>query len=425
MPFTLTMPKLSPTMEEGTIVKWCIKLGDHVAPDNVIMEIATDKATVEHTALDEGFLRKILIENGGRAIVNQAVAIFTEKADEPIDGYIPEGALIKNDIPAVTKAPISTTVEPVKKALAEALFTLEAPLENYIFTSPLGERENRLKASPLAKKIAKEQGLAISTVKGTGAGGTITSKDLKGVQKEGMVVFGARDNPKHIPGSYEKVALTPMRRTIAKRLQEAKTFIPHFYTEMAVSMNELYHLREELKGGGINLTYNDFVLKATAMALREHKNLNSAYDDGFAVLFQTIDICVAVNIDGGLITPIIRNADFKNIGELSVEVKELAARAREGKLAPHEYKGGSFTVSNLGMYGVSSFTAIINPPQAAILAIGGVLDIPVVKEGFVVPGKVMNLVLSADHRIVDGAAAAQFLKTIKALLERPSLLIIH
>lgn len=424
MPFTLTMPKLSPTMEEGTIVKWRKKVGDKVVPGEVLMEVATDKATVEHEALDGGFLRQILVPEGQEAIVNQAVAIFSETADESIEGYRAEG-----DVPPVAAAVAAPQVvaerAPVKTAIAEAKFTLEPPLEDYTFTSPLGDLEDRLLASPLAKKLAKEQGLDLTTVKGTGAKGRVTSKDLAHAQKEGLAVFGSRQKPQHTPGSYERESLSPMRKSIAKRLQESKTFIPHFYVETTVIVDELHRLREELKEGGIKLTFNDFILKATAMALREHKVLNSAFDGDAIAYFNTIDIAVAVSIDGGLITPIVRNADFKNLGEISTEVRDLAERARQGKLAPQEYKGGSFTLSNLGMFGVTRFTAIINPPQSAILAIGAVLDQPLVKEGTLVAGKVLNLTLSCDHRSVDGAAAAQFLKTVKELLEKPSLLIIH
>lgn len=426
MPFTLTMPKLSPTMEEGTIVKWCKHVGDKVEAGEILMEVATDKATVEHAALDGGYLRKVLIEEGKEAIVNQAIAIFTEKADESIEGYVPEGE-IKKTAPVVASTAAAAVAEaPVSKSVfAEAKFSLEPPLEDYQFTSPLGDKAERLFASPLAKKLAEEKGLDLSTVKGTGAKGRITAKDLERAQKEGLAVFGSRKKPEHIPGSYAKENLSPMRKSIAKRLQESKTFIPHFYVDMAIQVDELVRLRDELKHGGVKLTFNDFIVKAAAMALREHKALNSAFDGDSIAYFNTIDIAIAVSIEGGLITPLIRCADFKNLGEISTEVKELAERARLGKLTPQEYKGGSFTISNLGMFGVTRFTAIINPPQSAILAVGGVLDQAVVKEGVVVPGKVMNLTLSCDHRVVDGAAAAAFLNTVKNLLEHPSLLIIH
>lgn len=431
MPFTLTMPKLSPTMESGTIVKWRKKVGDLIEAGDVLMEVATDKATVEHTAIDGGYLRQILVGEGGEAIVNQAVAILTETANESFDGYKPEGTAPQVKVATVTKdEPVKETIEKTVQAapaLATPAFALEEPLQDYQFTSPVDQHETRIVASPLAKKLAKEHGLDLSTVKGTGSSGRITSKDLSHAQKEGLATFGSRKAPEAQPGSFELEPLSPMRKSIAKRLQESKTFIPHFYLETRIDAGNLWALREELKEGGLKLTVNDFIIKAVAMALREHKALNSAFDaqKGAIALFKTVDIAIAVSLSGGLITPIIRHADYKNIGEISLEVKDLAERAKAGKLTPQEYKGGSFTISNLGMYGLARFSAIINPPQSAILAVGGILDEPVIKNDAVVPGKVMNLTLSCDHRSVDGSQGAEFLRTLKKLLEHPTLLIVH
>jgi len=217
-----------------------------------------------------------------------------------------------------------------------------------------------------------------------------------------------------------------MRKVIAKRLQEAKTFIPHYYVSQEIDADSLVDLREQLKEGGVKLTYNDFIIRACALALREHPKVNSGYNSETEsiVLFKTIDISVAVDIDDGLITPIIRYADYKTLGEISVEVKELASRAKKGKLDPQEYQGGSFTVSNLGMFGVNHFLAVINPPQSCILAIGGINEQPVVKNGEIVAGKIMNVTISADHRVVDGAVAAGFLRTVKKYLENPALLVV-
>lgn len=428
MPFTVTMPKLSPTMEEGSIAKWHKKEGDKVSAGELLIEVATDKAVVEYNALDEGFLRKILIPTGGRAIVNQPIAIFTEKANENIDGYKPEGDMPKTKVETENvKVEESPKVQPkvaVGAAMQQPAFAPEPPLEKYQFGFPTGNK--RPAASPLAKKLAKEKGLDIGTVKGTGPGGRVTSRDLDLAQPDQTVSFGKREMPTEAPGTYEEVALTPMRKVIAQRLQQAKSFIPHIYVRQEVDASALFEAREQLKNGNLKITFNDFVLRACALALREHPEVNSGFDstNQSMILFKTIDISVAVTVDGGLITPIVRHADFKNLGEISVEVKELATRAKLGKLNPEEYKGGSFTISNLGMFGVTDFGAIINPPQAAILAIGGIEEAPCVKNGQVVVGKRMNIILSADHRVIDGAEAAKFTKTVQKYLENPALLLV-
>lgn len=430
MPFTVTMPKLSPTMEEGSIAKWHKKEGDKVNSGDLLLEVATDKATVEYNALDEGYLRKILVQNGGNAIVNQPIAIFTESANESIEGYKPEGAQPaaapvaakeaekKQEEAPKTAAPVASMQQPA--------FVPEQPLEHYQFEFPTGEPPKRIPASPLAKKIAKEKGLDISSVKGTGPGGRITSHDLDLAQPSQTVSFTHRKLPDTAPGTYEEVALSPMRKVIAQRLQQAKTYIPHIYVRQEIDAEPLFLAREQLKNGNVKVTFNDFVIRACALALKEHPNINSGFNstNQSVILFKTVDIAVAVTVEGGLITPIVRHADYKNLGEISVEVKELAIRAKLGKLKPEEYKGGSFTISNMGMFGISDFAAIINPPQSCILAIGGIEEVPRVKNGQVVVGKRMNLVLSADHRVVDGAEAAKFIKTVQKILENPALLLV-
>jgi pyruvate dehydrogenase E2 component (dihydrolipoamide acetyltransferase) len=427
MPFTVTMPKLSPTMEEGVIAKWHKKEGDKVNAGELLLEVATDKATVEYQALDEGYLRKILVANGGQAVVNQPIAIFTEKANESIDGYQPEGTSpapkeekpMKKEETLAPKAAVTTTIQ-------QPAFVPEAPLDKYEFGFPTGAPSGRTPASPLAKKLAKEKGLDLTSVKGSGPGGRVTSRDLDLAQPNQTVAFGKRELPTTAPGTFEEVALTPMRKVIAQRLQQAKSSIPHIYVRQEIDAEPLFKAREELKNGHLKITFNDFVIRACALALREHPAANSGFDsvNQAIVLFKTVDISVAVTVEGGLITPIIRHADFKNLGEISLEMKELAARAKTGKLKPEEYKGGSFTISNMGMFGVSDFAAIINPPQAAILAIGGIEECPCVRNGAVVVGKKMNIILSADHRVLDGAESAQFIKTIQKYLENPSLLLI-
>lgn len=433
MPFTITMPKLSPTMEEGSIAKWHKKEGDKVNADELLVEVATDKATVEYNALDEGFLRKILVPAGGHAVVNQPIAIFTEKADESIEGYEPEGITPKQEAPKNEELAKEGEAPPkaqakvaVTTAMQQPLFSPEPPLENYKFGFPAGKGTKRVAASPLAKKIAKEKGLDLSTVKGSGPGGRVTSKDLDLAQPSQTVTFGKREMPTEVPGSFEEQDLSPMRKVIASRLQQSKSFVPHIYVRQAIDASKMIEVRTQLKNGGLKVTFNDFVIRACALALKDHPDANSGFDSSnqSMIMFKTIDISVAVTVEGGLITPIIRHADYKNLGELSKEVKGLATRAKAGKLQPEEYKGGSFTISNMGMFGITDFAAIINPPQSAILAVGGIADVPVVKNGAVVPGKEMNLILSADHRVLDGAEAAKFLKSIQKYLENPSLLLV-
>jgi len=431
MPFTLTMPKLSPTMEEGTITKWHKKIGDKVKAGDVLFEVATDKATVEYNSLDDGYLRHILVNEGQEAIVNQSIAILTEKPDESIEGYKPEGLPPKSKAPppapekkeaAAEPAPI----RPTGGGLQQPTFVPEPPLEKYEFEEPTGAVPERIAASPLARKLAREKGIDLSTIKGTGPGLRVMSRDLDLGQPAAISTFGRREAPHIPPGTYEEEPLTPMRKIIGSRLQESKTFIPHFYVTQEIMADPMADAREQLKSGGIKVSFNDFVTRATALALRQHPEINSGFNsvNSSIIRFKTIDISIAVSLPTGLITPIVRHADYKNLGQLSAEIKRLATRAREGKLQREEYAGGSFTISNLGMYGISEFIAVINPPQAAILAVGGIEDRPIVKHGHVVPGKTMRLTLSVDHRVIDGAQAAQFLKTLKSILENPALLIL-
>lgn len=436
MPFTLTMPKLSPTMEEGTIAKWHKKVGDFVDEGDLLIEVATDKATVEYNAIDKGYLRQQLVKEGEEAVVNQAIAIFTEKADESIEGYTPEG--IKQAAPAEAvhqiKEESKEEAAPTKPAAAKAAvgtmqqpeFIPVAPLEDYTFERPEIEPGERLKASPLARKIAKEQGLDLATVKGSGPGGRIVKADLERAQPLGDFAFGRREYPTETPGSYDEEALTPMRKVISRRLQESKTFVPHFYVNQTVDAGALVALREQLANLGLKVSFNDCIVRACALALRKHPGVNSGFNsvNNSIIHFKTIDVAVAVTLPTGLITPIIRHTDYKNLGEISQEIKSLAARAKAGKLETQEYQGGSFTVSNLGMYGVTDFAAIINPPQSCILAVGGIADTPIVKNGQVIPGKTMNITLSVDHRVVDGALAAEYIRTVKFYLENPACLIL-
>ncbi|HSX37198.1 MAG TPA: pyruvate dehydrogenase complex dihydrolipoamide acetyltransferase [Chlamydiales bacterium] len=436
MPFTVTMPKLSPTMEEGTIAKWHKNIGEKVKSGEVLVEVATDKATIEYSALDTGFLRKILIPEGSSAKVNQPIAIFTEKAEETIEGYEPEGISLIPPLPEKSSEseedrqydqPVAMReATAISSSLQQPVFLPEPPLTHYEFEFPTEAAISRVRASPLAKKLAKEKGIDLSTVKGSGPSGRVTSRDLNLAMPDQPVTFGRKTIPTIVPGTYETVPLSPMRKVIASRLSGSKTFIPHIYVRQEIDAGPLYEAREQLKNGNLKVTFNDFVIRAAALSLQEHPNINSGFDASTQsiILFKTVDICIAVTVEAGLITPIVRVADYKNLGEISVEVRALAARAKTGKLQPEEYKGGSFTISNMGMFGVSDFSAIINPPQSCILAVGAIEEAALVKNGAVVVGKKMGLVLSADHRVVDGAEAAQFLKKVQKYLENPALLIV-
>jgi len=429
MPTTLTMPKLSPTMESGTLVKWMKKEGDYVKAGEVLFEVATDKATVEYNALDEGYLRKILVPEQGQARVNQAVAIFTETKGESIEGYQPEGIAAATQEEGHQEEEAVTKEKPKAQeitGLAQPAFVPAPPLENYQFEWPRDQVSSKILASPLAKKLAKEKGIDLASVVGTGPNGRITSEDLNLALPDAPATFGRKTPPSDPPGAYEEEGLSPMRKVIGERLQASKTFIPHFYVRQTIMVDELLDIREQLKACEIKLTLNDFIVRACALALRSHPVINSGYDSlqQKIIRFKTVDICVAVSIDGGLITPIVRYSDYKNLGEISTEIKYLAKKAKEGKLELQEYQGGSFTISNLGMYGIDDFVAVINPPQASILAVGGVKEVPLVKEGKIVVGKTMVLTLSSDHRVVDGAEAALFLQTVKKYLEHPAILLI-
>lgn len=396
MTIPFTMPKLSPTMESGVIVKWHKKVGDKVEPGDLIIEVSTDKATVEHNAIDEGYLREILVQEGQEAAVNQPIAILTETADAPIE---------KAATPTPKKEEVKAAPAEVKKE--------EKPISK--------EADTRVKASPLAKKLASEQNLDLKNVEGTGPGGRIVSRDLQNAQPKAKAPVSSQP-----AGSFTEETLTPIRKVIAQRLQAAKNTIPHFYVTTEINADALVHFREQLSHNEVKVSFNDLVVKAAAIALRSHPVVNSGFNDKTQsiIRFQSIDISVAVSYDQGLITPIVPQADHKTLTDLSAMIRELAKKAKAGKLQPHEFQGGSFTVSNLGMYGVSEFQAIINPPQAAILAVSSIMDKPIVKNGQVVPGKTMNLTLSVDHRVIDGVAAAQFLQTLQKILENPITLVI-
>lgn len=426
MPITVTMPALSPTMNDGVISRWVKKVGDKVEPGDVLCEVQTDKATIEFEAIEGGYLRKIVVADGASAKVNQGIAVITESADEDIAEYQLEEPNLVMEEAVETADSTGENADALQKSAGGGVVSTMAFAPVPPKKAKYQERSNEVYASPLAKKIAKEKGLDLSSVKGSGPQGRVLEKDLEGASKEGLVSFSKSTRPEINPGTYEEEALTPIRKVIGERLQAAKMTIPHFYVTQEIHADRMMDLRAQLKEMGLKCTFNDFVLRATAIALAKHPEINSGYNSAndTIIRFKTVDISLAVNIPDGLITPIINHADSKQIHELSQEARSLAKKARDGALQPEEYQGGSFTVSNLGMFGVQSFDAVINPPQAAILAVGGILAKPIVDKGQVLPGHIMNLTISVDHRVIDGADAATFLLTLKKLLENPASLLL-
>jgi pyruvate dehydrogenase E2 component (dihydrolipoamide acetyltransferase) len=420
MPIIVTMPALSPTMEEGVISSWLKNEGDKVADGDALCEIATDKSTVEFQAIDGGFLRKILVPADGSAKVNAPIAVITATADEDISSLSFEEEKVKEEV--IADAPEAKKEEKASSggSFSAMTFSPPAPSEKIRIA-----KKSSVNASPLAKKLAAENGLDITSVKGSGPSGRVIAKDLDGAQKVSMM--GVKESSFVYPdGSFDEVPLTPVRKIIGERLQASKMTIPHYVVTQSVLMNKVMDLRTELKGLGIKVTFNDFVIKAVALALKKHPDINMGYDSKKNVIIQykTVDISLAVSVPDGLITPILWQADYMSLTDISAEAKKLAIKAKKGTLAPHEYQGGSFTISNLGMFGVTGFQAVINPPQAAILAVGGIAETATSKDGKIGTGYIMNISISMDHRVIDGAEGAKFLNTVKFFLENPSSLIL-
>jgi len=401
------MPKLSDTMTEGVVAEWHKKVGDTVSNGELLAEIETDKATMEFESFYDGVLLYIGVETGKAAPVNEILAIIGNK-DEDISDLIkasPTPAITSNEkieVPAPTPAP---KAEPVIAAPAQAAVII-----------PQNTSTDRIFASPLAKKLALEKGIDISFVAGTGENGRIVKRDV-----DHYVPYnGQQQAPK---GNYVGIEsfvdepISQMRKTIAKRLAESKFTAPHFYLTMDIDMDVAIQTRKSLSALEVKVSYNDFVVKAVALALKKHPNVNSSWLGDVIRRNQHVHIGVAVAVEDGLLVPVIRFADGKSLSEISSEVKDLAGKAKTKKLQPSDWEGNTFTISNLGMFGIESFTAIVNPPDSCILAIGGIKEIPVVKNGQVVPGNVMKVTLSCDHRVVDGATGSAFLLTFKEYME--------
>ncbi len=422
------VPAKSPTMTEGTIVSWRVKPGDKVKSGDVIAEIQSDKAVVEWEALDGGTVAEILIPAGAMAQVNQVAAIFTTKGDEDVKAAV-EKAKVTNAKLAPGGAVAAPVVAPVAAVAVVPAVVTPAP-------SVSAGLAKGVRVSPVAAKIASSLGVDLRAVKGTGPDGRIVRRDVEAAAKAGTAKIGAAgagaakaEKPKlkvlRADTANSDVAMSQMRQIIGKRLLEAKTTIPHFYVSESVDAGALVALREQVNLlDGFKVTVNDLIVRASALALRAHPKLNATFHGNSVRYYDSADISVAVAIPDGLITPIVTKAHTKNLKQIGDEVRALAKKAVEGKLQPAEFQGGSFTISNLGMFGIAEFVAIINPPQVAILAVAGIKDEAVVKNGQVVAGKVMRLTLSADHRAVDGADAAAFMKTLRELLEAPATLLV-
>ena len=442
MPTEILMPALSPTMEEGTLAKWLVKEGDTVASGDLLAEIETDKATMEFEAVDEGVIGKILVPEGSEGVkVNTAIAVLLadgESADD-VDAApaakpevsAPETG-VGNDNGGPKEAPAPTTA-PASPAPA----------------APAAADGSRIFASPLARRIAADKGLDLAAISGSGPRGRIVKADVEGATAApkaeaqpaaapataAPAAAAAPDGPsadgvaKMYEGrDYEEVKLDGMRKTIAARLSEAKQTIPHFYLRRDIQLDALLKFRGELnkqlEGRGVKLSVNDFIIKAVALALQSVPEANAVWAGDRVLQMKASDVAVAVAIEGGLFTPVLQDADMKSLSSLSTEMKDLATRARDRKLAPHEYQGGSFAISNLGMFGIDNFDAIVNPPHAGILAVGSGVKKPVVgADGELKVATVMSVTMSVDHRVIDGALGANLLAAIVENLENPMVML--
>lgn len=424
MPIEVLMPALSPTMTEGNLANWLKKEGDEISAGDVIAEIETDKATMEVEAVDEGVLGKILIAAGTENVaVNSPIALILEDGEDKksLDDYKPATPLKKEEAKeeSAPAAPITS---------APATPTSAAPQN---ITQQIVQSDgDKIKASPLAKRIAKENNVSLAAVGfGSGPRGRIVRDDILSFVNSGGVAGQVRRNPQE----FRVVKNDNMRKVIAKRLLESKQQVPHFYLSSDIRIDNLLEIRAAINSEANNIngkaeykiSVNDMVIKACAMALKKVPEANSSWKEDGITLYNNIDISVAVAIDGGLITPIVKNADQKSIVAISKEMKELAKKAKEGKLQPEEFQGGGFSISNLGMYGIDSFNAIVNPPQSCILAVGaGKKTVVVDNNDNFVAANVMNITLSSDHRSVDGAVGALFLSALKKYIENPVLMFV-
>src|SRR5215813_9856607 len=440
----IQLPALSPTMTEGKIFKWLKKEGDSISSGEAIAEVETDKSNLEVEAFDDGVLLKIIIPEGETGKVGAPIAVIGQKGEKV-------GASAAPAKPAAAPAPAAPKPapkppppgpearrempQPEERAQKPGGPAQVVPIRRAEEPAPAASEDNgRLRASPLAKRMAREEGLDLAGVQGSGPSGRIVKRDVEAaIGQAGQAAAVAKapapaaKGPAPAPmfGRREPdvIAISGMRKIIAQRMAEVKPGVPHFYVTVDIEMEEAAKLREQAKAAEVKVSFNDLIVKAAALALRRLPKVNVSLQGDRILQFNTADVGIAVAIEDGLITPVIRDADQKSLGTIAAEARELAERARRKALKPEEYAGGSITVSNLGMFGVDSFIAVINPPQASIVAVGAVAEKPVVREGKVVVRKMMSATFSGDHRIVDGALGAQYLQELKALLEQPTRLL--
>ncbi len=406
------MPKLSDTMTEGVVAEWHKKVGDQVESGEVLAEIETDKATMEFESFQDGVLLHIGVDKGATAAVDSILAILGE-AGEDVSGLlaaeVEDSAAAAPSEATAAPAPVPAPAPAPTPAPAPVAVAAPAPAP----AAPAPSSSGRVKASPLAARLAAERGIDLGRVQGSGEGGRIVKRDIEAYVPAPAAGFGAVESSVDTP-------VTQMRKTIARRLAESKFTAPHFYLKLSVDMGAAVEARKAINAEeGVKVSFNDMVVKAVSLALKKHPAVNSAWMDTHIRTNDHVHIGVAVAVEDGLLVPVVRHADRKSLTEIGAEVKDYAGKAREKKLQPSDWEGNTFTISNLGMFGIEDFTAIINPPDACILAVGGINDVPVVRDGQVVPGKIMKLTLSCDHRVVDGATGAAFLQEVKSLLEHP------
>jgi pyruvate dehydrogenase E2 component (dihydrolipoamide acetyltransferase) len=420
----ITMPKLSDTMTEGTLVRWCKKKGDKIAIGDILAEVETDKATMEMESFEEGTLTEIFVEEGGRVIVGAALALVLAEGEKAIER--PKAS-----------APVTTPTSQASPAISSGRpLTPRARAAAARGSHGVAAPGVRVKASPLARKIATARGLRLENIRGTGPGGRIIADDIEHAPAGGgsaLVVGSAATSsiaailPVPIAGmSEKKIPLSGMRRIIAERLLASKTQIPHFYLSIEINAAPMMALRKELNAtGGGKITFNDIVLSAVARAATEKPKVNASFAGDSIIQYGSVNLSVAIAVEDGLVTPVIRDAQTLSLQQISAAVKDLATRARDKKLKPEEYVGGTITVSNLGSYGIEQFYAIVNPPQAAILAIGAIVKKAIVNDqDEILVGHRMTITLSGDHRVVDGAVAAEYVGALKKFLEAPARLLL-
>ena len=451
MPTEILMPALSPTMEEGTLAKWLVKEGDTVSSGDLLAEIETDKATMEFEAVDEGVIGKILVSEGSEGVkVNTPIAVLLEEGEsaDDIDSAEAPKSEAKSEAKADDRAKATEEVPGAGTQGGAAAGTGKTP-DTPAPAAPKDADGKRIFASPLARRIAAQKGLDLTSLKGSGPHGRIVKADVEAAEAKPAAAKSEAAAPKaeaaapaavgtgpsteavlkmYEDREFEEVKLDGMRKTIAARLTEAKQTIPHFYLRRDIKLDALMKFRaqlnKQLEGRGVKLSVNDFIIKACALALQSVPDANAVWAGDRVLKLKPSDVAVAVAIEGGLFTPVLKDADMKSLSALSAEMKDLAGRARDRKLAPHEYQGGAFAVSNLGMFGIDNFDAVINPPHGAILAVGSGVKKPVVNDaGEIEVATVMSVTLSVDHRVIDGALGAELLKAIVENLENPMVML--